>query len=172
MPPAQAESLRVLRGDVDEDVVQDCGVEPVPDELTEHRESNTYRRVRTKQARIQEREDPEQDDSRGAERIERDDEPAVFQPPLHASEERGVDPRKDEEDGKGGEQREELRALPEGSDEERLDPSGDSTDDEVHRNLREEDAEAQRPHDERDNQACAAREHPGAEPVPWKPSDE
>src|SRR5207245_1885055 len=67
---------------------------------------------------------------------------------------------------------EELRAFPEGSDEKRFDSSGDSSDDEIHGDLREEHAEAECAHEEHGEEACAAREHPGAEPVPWKPSDE
>src|SRR5207249_10597681 len=119
--PTQAESCRRLRRDVDEKIVEEGRVEPVPDELAEHREADAHRRVRPKETRIQDREDCKEDDSRGTERVKGHDEPAVLEPSLDAAIQRGVDPGEDQEDGEGREEREELRALAEAPDEERFD---------------------------------------------------
>ena len=91
---------------------------------------------------------------------------------MHSPEQGRVDSREDEEDGEGREKGEELRTFPERSDEKGLDPSGDAADDEVDRDFREEYAEAKRPHEERDEETRATREHAGSEPVPWEAPDE
>src|SRR5207249_9186082 len=172
LPPTQAESFRMLGRDIDEQIVEEGRVQPVPDELAEHREADAHRGVRPKEARIQDREDRKEDDSRGAERVKGHDEPALLEPSLDAAIQDGVDSREDQEDGEGREEREELRALSKGPNEERFDRAGDAADDEVHRDLREEYAEAKGPHEKRDEEAHAACDDSGGEPVPGKPSNE
>ena len=91
---------------------------------------------------------------------------------MHASEQGRVDSREDEEDGEGREKGEELRPFTERSDEKRLDSPGDAADNEVDRDFGEEYAEAKRPHEERDEETRATREHAGSEPVPGEAPDE
>src|SRR5439155_13055247 len=172
LPPTQAESFRILRRDVDEKIVEEGRVEPVSDELAEHREADARRRGRPKEARVQDREDYKEDDSRGAKRVKGHDEPAVLEPSLDAAIQGGVDPGEDQEDGEGREEREELRAFAEGPDEERFDRPGDAADDEVHCDLWQEYAEAKGPHEKRDEEAHAAGDQPGGEPIPGKPANE
>src|SRR2546425_1981005 len=153
-------------------MVEERRVEPVPDELAKHREAEAHRRVRPKESCIQDREGRKEDDSCRAERVKGHDEPTVLEPSLHASEQGGVDSWEDQEDGKRREEREELRTLAEGPDEERFDRARDAADDEVYRDLREEYAEAERSHEKRDEEACAARDHSSGEPVPGKSANE
>src|SRR5207245_8832598 len=105
-------------------------------------------------------------------RVKGQAETAGLEPPVDAARQAGVDAREDQEDGEGGEQRDELGPLAEGPDEERVDRAGDAADDEVHRDLREEYAEAERSHEKRDEEAHAARDHSGGEPIPGKPANE
>src|SRR5437867_12245647 len=125
----------MLGRDTDELIVEEARVQPVPDELAEDREADAHRRVRSEEARVEDRQDPEQDDSRGAERVKGHDEPAVLEPSLDPPEQGRVDSWQDEEDGEGREQGEELRTFSKRSDEKRLDSPGDAADDEVDRDF-------------------------------------
>ena len=167
LPAGEAESFRILRGDVDQDVVQDGGVDPRAEQLAQRRKGRAHERRGPEEARAEERQDERQEDRRGAERVERQHVPSVLQPLLDPSEEGRVDAWQDEEDPERGQQGEELRAFAERVDEERLDRARRAADREVDRDLRQEDAEGEGPHEERDEQAGTMGAFEGtSEPFP------
>jgi len=105
------------------------------------------------------------------ERVEGDHAPAVRDPPLEPTEERGGDPVQPEEHGDRDEDRERLRALAQGPDEPRLDLAGHTADGEVHREFREEDTDAEQAEQEREEQRANPRDDPGPEPLPGQRPD-
>ena len=141
---AEAKSVRISRGDLDEGVVEHRSVHPGSEDLAEGRESRSGRGFRSEEPRVEKREDPEQDDPGRREREEGDHVPSSFQPLLDPPEKRRVDSRQDQKDDDGGEEREQLGSLPQGPDEERFDCPGDSPHGEVDRDLGEEQSEAER----------------------------
>src|SRR5207249_1035016 len=81
------------------------------------------------------------------------------------------DPREGEEHGERRHDPEDLRAFAHRPDEEGFDVAGDVGDDEVHRDLREEDSEAVRAENECEDESARPRDDPGPEPLPREALD-
>ena len=168
---AQAESLRISRGDVDEEVVEHGRVHERSNELTERGEPRAGRGVRSEESSIEEGKDCNEDDARGGQGVEGHHERSASEPSLHFAERESVNSGKDEEDEDGGDEAEHLRAFPEGSDGEGFELAGDSIDDEFLRDLRQEHAEAEPSQDEGDRESAPAGQGSGPEPDPRKAPD-
>src|SRR5207244_6861575 len=84
--------------------------------------------------------------------------PSSSQPLLDPPEKRRVDPRQDQKDDDGGEEREQLGSLPQGPDEERLDFARGPPHGEFDRDLGQKQSEAERAQDQGDDQRPASRD--------------
>src|SRR5688572_6018829 len=158
--------------DVHEEVVEDRRVHPESDELTEGREAGTRRRIRSEESGTQEREDSEQDERRGAERVEGHHDPAILQPTLHPAEEGRVNSREDQEHRDGGEEGEGLSAFAQGPDEEGFDRAWNPAHHEIDGQRREKYAEPIQTEEARDEEPGASRDRAGAEAMPRQPSED
>src|SRR5207247_2920113 len=89
----QTESLRISRGDVDEEVVEHGRVHERSNKLAEGGEPGAGRRVRSEESPVEEGKNREEEDSRGGQGVEGHHERSTAEPSLHPAVRKSIESR-------------------------------------------------------------------------------